>query len=98
MENSRPTGYHRFRRKSPGGRASSLRNESGQLYIHTDSPMRSSPLWCLTLTAGLLVAGEQRALGQGGATLGFRNETVGPVIVQGVSKVNNMPRRGQPFM
>jgi hypothetical protein len=30
--------------------------------------------------------------------LGFRNETSGPVVVQGASSVNNIVRRGKPYL
>jgi hypothetical protein len=41
----------------------------------------------------------QDAQGQApGAGIGFRNDLKTPVIVQGVSVVNNMQRRGQPFL
>jgi hypothetical protein len=44
-------------------------------------------------------APRQEARGQGpGPGLGFRNDLNKPVIVQGVSLVNNMQRRGQPFL
>jgi hypothetical protein len=33
-----------------------------------------------------------------GPGIGFRNDLKTPVIVQGVSLVNNMQRRGQPFL
>src|SRR5262245_50922953 len=33
-----------------------------------------------------------------GASVGFRNDLKVPVIVQGVSLVNNMPKRGQPIL
>src|SRR5438270_8926648 len=33
-----------------------------------------------------------------GPGIGFRNDLNAPVIVQGISVVNNMQRRGQPFL
>src|ERR1700730_12159983 len=42
---------------------------------------------------------EQAVQGQApGPGVGFRNDLKIPVIVQGVSLVNNMQRRGQPFL
>jgi hypothetical protein len=42
---------------------------------------------------------QQQALGQSpGPGIGFRNDLKVSVIVQGVSLVNNMQRRGQPFV
>jgi hypothetical protein len=61
------------------------------------------PLACIsTLAAALLcglMASGQWAYGQLPAPgIGFRNDLKMPVIVQGVSLVNNMQRRGQPFL
>lgn len=46
----------------------------------------------------LLLGQNQVSLAQvPGTTIGFRNDTKTPIIVQGTSKVNNLPRRGQPI-
>src|SRR5271169_3469125 len=46
-----------------------------------------------------LLSWRQEAWGQiSGPGIGFRNDLKTPVIVQGVSLVNNMQRRGQPFL
>lgn len=59
--------------------------------------VRSLALVTLILVA--LVAPEAPAQGQNsGPGVGFRNDTTTPVIVQGVSVVNNMLRRGQPIL
>ena len=48
------------------------------------------------LLAGLFACG---ALGQGAVvSIGFRNELKTPVIVQGISKINGMVRRGPPIL
>jgi hypothetical protein len=56
----------------------------------------------LTLAAlllGGLLAPAQPSYGQLPAPgIGFRNDLKIPIIVQGVSLVNNMQRRGQPFL
>src|SRR5438270_12213281 len=47
----------------------------------------------------VLVAHSPNAIGQTpGPGVGFRNDLKVPVIIQGVSLVNNMQRRGQPFL
>jgi hypothetical protein len=56
----------------------------------------SLTLACLALTGLSQSQGAQaQTLGPG---IGFRNDLKVPVIVQGVSLVNNMQRRGQPFV
>src|SRR5438477_1464951 len=57
----------------------------------------------LTIAAGLLEGAQAQAQPQLqtqvlGPGIGFRNDLKVPVIVQGVSIVNNMQRRGQPFV
>src|SRR5438552_46563 len=55
----------------------------------------------LTLLVVLLGLASPRNAAQGqvlGPGIGFRNDLKAPVIVQGVSLVNNMQRRGQPFL
>src|ERR1700676_3649274 len=61
---------------------------------------------CLALSLTLVVlivlglgSPRQEAQGQpAGPGIGFRNDLKIPVIVQGISVVNNMQRRGQPFL
>lgn len=50
--------------------------------------------------AGVSAQGQTQPMGPTGpgAGVGFRNDLKVPVIVQGVSLVNNMPRRGQPIL
>ncbi len=43
------------------------------------------------------LAGPAQAQALPTVSVGFRNDTATAVIVQGTSKVNNVPRRGQPF-
>jgi hypothetical protein len=60
----------------------------------------SSVTLAVLFLAGLFAPG-QEAQGQGigaGPGIGFRNDLKIPVVVQGVSLVNNMQRRGQPFL
>src|SRR5438105_15090319 len=55
----------------------------------------------LTLVVVLLGLASPRNTAQGqvlGPGIGFRNDLKAPVIIQGVSLVNNMQRRGQPFL
>jgi hypothetical protein len=47
---------------------------------------------------GSCASGQQMRGQAAGPGIGFRNDLKVPVIVQGVSLVNNMQRRGQPFV
>lgn len=58
---------------------------------------RKVHLWLLLLCLAGWSAGEARAQ-LPTASIGFRNETNLPVVVQGTSLVNGMPRRGQPIL
>lgn len=51
----------------------------------------------LAICSLLAILDDARAQGPT-AAIAFRNETMGPVIIQGVSRINNMPRRGQPIL
>ena len=57
---------------------------------------RSLALVALMLTG--VSHGQQAEAQAPGAGVGFRNDLKVPIIVQGVSIVNKMQRRGQPFV
>jgi len=53
----------------------------------------------LSLVCGLLIAQTNAAPAQGpGVAVLFRNDTKSPVIIQGISSVGGMIRRGQPVV
>src|SRR2546423_8791295 len=58
------------------------------------APLTPSPLQALGFLSPPPAARAQAP----GPGIGFRNDLKAPVIVQGVSQVGNMHRRGQPFL
>jgi hypothetical protein len=91
-----------FRASGERSSVSRLRNEQGPGQFFENVQMRRVvstfvAAICIALAAGAAQTA-QAQIPVGGVAVGFRNELNRPVIVQGYTKVNGMPKRGMAMV